>query len=136
MTGSATAMIASGWIFTPDARTAIRLSRACDRGFAVAEYVKHADSAQLDGLLHLKRDVNILRRQSLPQRELLNQIFRGDAQYDHMFRISETIDVERDMMARTVKVLTIFSTIMLTLIAGIYGMNFANEPELHGRCGY
>ena len=127
---------------------------------------KEASPAHLDELLHLKRDVNILRRQSLPQRELLNQISRGDAQfvqrqtliyfrdiYDHMFRISETIDVERDMMAGTMeaylsvvanrtneimKVLTIFSAIMLplTLIAGIYGMNFANEPELHWRFGY
>ena len=120
----------------------------------------------LDELLHLKRDVNVLRRQSLPQRELLNQISRGDAQfiqkqhliyfrdlYDHMFRISETIDVERDMMAGTMeaylsvianrtneimKILTIFSAIMLplTLIAGIYGMNFASEPELRWRYGY
>ncbi|HYS55028.1 MAG TPA: magnesium/cobalt transporter CorA [Thermoanaerobaculia bacterium] len=127
---------------------------------------KDAHPSHLDELLHLKRDVNVLRRQSLPQRELLNQISRGDAQfiqkqhliyfrdvYDHMFRISETIDVERDMMAGTMeaylsvianrtneimKILTIFSAIMLplTLIAGIYGMNFANEPELHWRYGY
>jgi magnesium transporter len=127
---------------------------------------KDAHPKHLDELLHLKRDVNVLRRQSLPQRELLNQISRGDGQfiqkqhliyfrdlYDHMFRISETIDVERDMMAGTMeaylsvianrtneimKVLTIFSAIMLplTLIAGIYGMNFAYEPELHWRFGY
>jgi magnesium transporter len=127
---------------------------------------KDAHPEHLDELLHLKRDINILRRQSLPQRELLNQISRGDSQfiqkkhliyfrdvYDHMFRISETIDVERDMMAGTMeaylsvianrtneimKVLTIFSAIMLplTLIAGIYGMNFANEPELHWHYGY
>jgi magnesium transporter len=127
---------------------------------------KDANPAHLDELLHLKRDVNVLRRQSLPQRELLNQISRGDAQfiqrqhliyfrdvYDHMFRISETIDIERDMMAgamdaylsvianRTneiMKVLTIFSAIMLplTLIAGIYGMNFGNLPELHWHYGY
>jgi len=127
---------------------------------------KDAHPMHLDELLHLKRDVNVLRRQSLPQRELLNQISRGDAQfiqkqhliyfrdlYDHMFRISETIDVERDMMAGTMeaylsvianrtneimKILTIFSAIMLplTLIAGIYGMNFAIEPELHWRFGY
>ena len=125
-----------------------------------------AHPGQLDELLHLKRDVNILRRQSLPQRELLNQISRGDSKYiqekhriyfrdvyDHMFRISETIDVERDMMAGTMeaylsvvanrtneimKVLTVFSAIMLplTLIAGIYGMNFASEPELHWKYGY
>jgi len=127
---------------------------------------KEARPAHLDELLHLKRDVNILRRQALPQRELLNQISRGDAQfvhkqhliyfrdvYDHMFRVSETIDVERDMMAGTMeaylsvvanrtneimKVLTIFSSLMLplTLIAGIYGMNFEHMPELHWRFGY
>jgi magnesium transporter len=36
------------------------------------------------------------------------------------------------------KVLTIFSAIMLplTLIAGIYGMNFENMPELKSRNGY
>jgi magnesium transporter len=70
-----------------------------------------------------------------------------------MFRISETIDVERDMMAGTMeaylsvvanrtndimKVLTVFSAIMLplTLIAGIYGMNFEHMPELHWLHGY
>ena len=127
---------------------------------------KDAHPDHLDQLLHLKRQINTLRRQSVPQRELMNQISRGDAQfvqkehliyfrdiYDHMFRISETIDLERDMMAgameaylsvianRTndiMKVLTIFSAIILpmTLIAGIYGMNFAIEPELHWKYGY
>jgi len=125
-----------------------------------------ADNAHLDELLHLKRDLNVLRRQSLPQRELLNQISRGDAKfvqqqhliyfrdvYDHMFRISETIDVDRDQMTGTMeaylsvvanrtneimKVLTIFSAMMLpmTLIAGIYGMNFEHMPELHWIHGY
>jgi magnesium transporter len=125
-----------------------------------------ARPSHLDELLHLKRDVNILRRQSLPQRELLNLISRGDSQfiqkqhliyfrdlYDHMFRISETIDSERDMMAGTMeaylsvianrtneimRVLTVLSTIMLplTVIAGIYGMNFEHMPELHWLHGY
>jgi magnesium transporter len=70
-----------------------------------------------------------------------------------MFRISETIDVDRDMMTgtmdaylsvvanrtnETMKVLTIFSAIMLplTLIAGIYGMNFEHMPELKWLHGY
>jgi magnesium transporter len=125
-----------------------------------------ARPSHLDELLHLKRDGNVLRRHSLPQRELLNQISRGDAQfvqkphliyyrdvYDHMFRISETIDVLRDMMAGTMeaylsvvanrtneimRVLTVFSAILLplTLIAGIYGMNFEHMPELHWLHGY
>jgi magnesium transporter len=121
---------------------------------------------QLDELLHLKRDLNVLRRHSLPQRDLLNQISRGDAAYvqrqhliyfrdvyDHMFRISETIDVQRDTMTATMdaylsvianrtneimRVLTVFSALMLplTLIAGIYGMNFEHMPELHWLHGY
>jgi len=127
---------------------------------------QNAQPLHLDELLHLKRDVNVLRRQSLPQRELLNLLSRGDSQfiqkqhliyfrdlYDHMFRISETIDSERDMMAGTMeaylsvianrtneimRVLTVLSTIMLplTLIAGIYGMNFEHMPELHWLHGY
>ncbi len=127
---------------------------------------KDAQAAHLDQLLHLKRDINVIRRHSMPQRELLNLISRGDAQfvqqrhliyfrdiYDHMFRIGETIDIERDMMASTMeaylsvvanrtneimKVLTVFSAIMLplTLIAGIYGMNFEHMPELEWPYGY
>jgi magnesium transporter len=36
------------------------------------------------------------------------------------------------------KVLTLFSAILLplTFIAGVYGMNFDNMPELHSRYGY
>jgi magnesium transporter len=127
---------------------------------------EEAEDMHLDELLHLKRDINVLRRHSLPQRELLNQISRGDTTfvqqqhliyfrdvYDHMFRISETIDVDRDQMTgtmdaylsvvanrtnETMKVLTIFSALMLplTLIAGIYGMNFEHMPELHWIHGY
>ncbi|HVG24790.1 MAG TPA: magnesium/cobalt transporter CorA [Thermoanaerobaculia bacterium] len=127
---------------------------------------ENAEDAHLGELLHLKRDINVLRRHSLPQRELLNQISRGDARfiqrehliyfrdvYDHMHRISETIDVDRDQMTGTMdaylsvvanrtneimKVLTIFSAVMLplTLIAGIYGMNFEHMPELHWLHGY
>ena len=120
----------------------------------------------LDELLELKRDLNVLRRQSLPQRELLNQISRGGARfirsehliyfrdlYDHMYRIGESIDIEREMVTSTMeaylsvvanrtneimKVLTIFSAILLPMnfIAGIYGMNFAHMPELTWRYGY
>lgn len=120
----------------------------------------------LDELLEFKRDLNVLRRQSLPQRELFNQITRGSARfiqpehliyfrdlYDHMYRIHESIDVERDLATSTMeaylsvvanrtndimKVLTIFSSIMLPInfIASIYGMNFTHMPELNWRFGY
>jgi magnesium transporter len=127
---------------------------------------QRADQTHLDELLRLKRDVNVLRRNLVPQRELMNVISRGDAKfiqrqhliyfrdiYDHMFRISETIDIDRDQMSGTMeaylsvvanrtneimKVLTVFSAIMLplSLIAGIYGMNFEHMPELHWLHGY
>jgi magnesium transporter len=127
---------------------------------------KVADQSLLDELLELKRDLNILRRQLLPQRELLNQISRGEARfikeehliyfrdlYDHMYRIGESIDVERDLATSTMdaylsvvanrtneimKVLTIFSSMMLPInfIAGVYGMNFKHMPELDWKFGY
>lgn len=120
----------------------------------------------LDELLDFKRDLNVLRRQSLPQRELFNQISRGETHfirqehliyfrdlYDHMYRIGEFVADERDMATSTMeaylsvianrtneimKVLTIFSSIMLPInfIAGVYGMNFAHMPELQWRYGY
>lgn len=120
----------------------------------------------IDELLHLKHDLNVLRRHSLPQRDLFNQISRGGSKfiasehliyfrdlYDHMFRIGESIDVERDLIAGTMeaylsiianrtndimKVLTIFSSILLPInfIASIYGMNFERMPELSWRFGY
>ena len=41
-------------------------------------------------------------------------------------------------MNEVMKVLTIIATIFipLTFIAGIYGMNFVNMPELHYKYGY
>ena len=119
----------------------------------------------LDELLEIKRELNVLRRALLPQRELLNQMSRGNAKYiqqphliyfrdlyDHMYRIGESIDVERDMATTTMeaylsvvanrtndimKVLTIFSAMILplTLITGIYGMNFPGMPEFQWRYG-
>ncbi|HEY0787156.1 MAG TPA: magnesium/cobalt transporter CorA [Thermoanaerobaculia bacterium] len=127
---------------------------------------KTPSPALLDELLKVKKDLNTLRRYSLPQRDLLNQISRGEVRfiqrdhliyfrdlYDHMFRISESIDMERDMVASTMeaylsvlanrtneimKVLTVFSAIMLplNLVAAIYGMNFVHMPELRWHYGY
>jgi magnesium transporter len=120
----------------------------------------------LDELLKVKKDLNTLRRFALPQRDLLNQISRGEVRfiardhliyfrdlYDHMFRITESIDMERDSVASTMdaylsvvanktneimKVLTVFSAVMLplNLVAAIYGMNFEHMPELPWRYGY
>ena len=48
------------------------------------------------------------------------------------------LSVVSNRLNEIMKVLTIFSAIMLplTFIAGVYGMNFDNMPELRSRYGY
>jgi len=48
------------------------------------------------------------------------------------------MSVVGNRMNEIMKVLTIFSAVMLplTFIAGVYGMNFDNIPELHKQYGY
>jgi magnesium transporter len=73
--------------------------------------------------------------------------------HDHLLRISDLSESYRDLVSglfdihfsvtanktnEVMKVLAVFSAIMLplSLIAGIYGMNFENMPELHSPHGY
>jgi len=73
--------------------------------------------------------------------------------YDNMIFINDTIDTYRDIINGTfdaylstisnrtndiMKMLTIIATIMmpLTLITGVYGMNFADMPLLKWRWGF
>ena len=102
-----------------------------------------------------------LRRALWPQRESVNSLIRDANPlitdltraylrdtYDHCIQTSEVIEMYREMVTglmntylssvanRTndvMKVLTIMASIFipLTFLAGIYGMNFENMPELH-----
>jgi magnesium transporter len=120
----------------------------------------------LMAIMQLKRSILALTRVILPQREIVNGLSRGEyaliserAQiyyrniYDHLVRIEMLTLGLRDMaesvlstylssvsnrMNEVMKVLTIIATIFipLTFITGIYGMNFANMPELEWRYGY
>jgi magnesium transporter len=114
----------------------------------------------------LKRGVLRLRRISTKQMDILLRMSRGEFAlipeemrpfyrdvYDHLVRVVDLAESYRDLisgsleaylsvvsnrMNEIMKVLTIFSAIMLplTFIAGVYGMNFDNMPELHSRYGY
>ena len=116
--------------------------------------------------MNLKRSVARLRRVTSKQLNVLYRISRGEFPlieeshlpfyrdvYDHLLRVNDLAESYRELISglldiqfnvvsnRTneiVKVLTIFSAIILplSLIAGIYGMNFDNIPELHTRNGY
>ncbi len=114
----------------------------------------------------LKRDAVRIRRALIPMREGLTQMMRGDFAlipadihvfvrdtYDHTLQLSESLDAIRDTVQsmmdvylsfqsnalnKQMRVLTSITIIFmpLTLIAGIYGMNFDFMPELHWRYGY
>lgn len=112
-------------------------------------------------LFKLKRDVLHIRKIVVPERELLSTLMRPEVDfvsqetkiyyrdvYDHLLRVSDALDISRDLLStlldsyssmvsnklnEVMKVLTIIATIMLplTLITGIYGMNFRFMPEIH-----
>ena len=131
-----------------------------------AEALHEPKRETLMSIMQLKRSILALTRVILPQREIVNRLSRGEytliserAQiyyrniYDHLVRIEMLTIGLRDMaesvlstylssvsnrMNEVMKVLTLIATIFipLTFIAGIYGMNFANMPELEWRYGY
>ncbi len=114
----------------------------------------------------LKRMMITIRRSVWPLRDVINNVLRGDVKlfkkptlvfmrdvYDHTIRAVDMTETFREMLAgmhdlylaqvsnrmnEVMKVLTVIATIFipLTFIAGVYGMNFDNMPELHWRYGY
>jgi len=130
------------------------------------ELMGHPDSSTLLKIQKIKRELIYIRRTVSPLRELLASILRHESDlinentqiyfkdvYDHVLRISETIELQRDMvyglldiyqthmsnkMNEIMKVLTVFASIFipLTFLAGIYGMNFEYMPELKWRYAY
>ncbi|HEX3000597.1 MAG TPA: magnesium/cobalt transporter CorA [Armatimonadota bacterium] len=124
------------------------------------------ESKVLQPIFQLKKDLLSLRRHIAPQRDVLNVLLRRelpflDAQhapyfqdvYDHVVRLTDNIDTYRDILAsamdayltvvsnrlnQVMKTLTAMATILMTLalVAGIYGMNFHNIPELSWPYGY
>ena len=120
----------------------------------------------IDRLLALKRSLVRIRRAVSPQREIFNEFTRHDFPflrpeylvyfrdvYDHLIRILEELDSWREILSSmmeiylastsnqlnaTMKRLTAWGTIfiVITAIAGIYGMNFKFMPELEWRYGY
>jgi len=117
-------------------------------------------------LHQIRRQLVIIRRIGWPQREALRSILRDPSPFvspetqvflrsveQHITQIMEAVDSSRDMTTGLVdiylsnlsqrtnevmKVLTLMASIFipLTFIAGIYGMNFENMPELRSPLGY
>ncbi|MFC1928810.1 magnesium/cobalt transporter CorA [Chloroflexota bacterium] len=130
------------------------------------EVIRRPQQNILDGILKLKRSALRVHRVMAPQREVLNRLSRGEFPmvkkeaeifyrdvYDHVVRVEDLnqtiLDRADNALAtylssvanrqnETMRVLSVVATIFLplTLLAGIYGMNFEYMPELQWRWGY
>jgi magnesium transporter len=120
----------------------------------------------LEGIFRIKKQLLYLRRSITPLRDVFNTLLRREQPifaretyvyfqdvFDHLIRVADTIDTLRDMLGSTMdaflsvqgnrmnmimKRLTSIATILMsvTLVAGVYGMNFKLMPELEWRYGY
>jgi len=123
-------------------------------------------SGTLHKIHNLKWNLLFMRKSLWPLREAINNLIRSESAlvkkstflylrdlYDHTIRVVDIIETLRDItsgmleiylssisnkMNEVMKVLTIIATIFipLTLVAGIYGMNFEFMPELHMKWTY
>jgi len=130
------------------------------------ETIRNPQPPTLEAILKLKRSTVRVHRVMAPQREVINRLSRGEfpiirteAQiyyrdiYDHLVRIEDLNQTIRDRadnalatylsavanrQNETMKVLSIIASIFLplTLVAGIYGMNFDYMPELKWEWAY
>ncbi|MDF2447635.1 MAG: magnesium and cobalt transport protein CorA [Bacteroidota bacterium] len=130
------------------------------------DIIDSSDKKSLLALYHLKREMIYLRKQVWPMRDMINNMIRSETTLinpssdiylhdlsDHVTRIIDTVETYRDLLSgimdiylstnanrmnEVMKVLTIMSSIFIpvTFIAGVYGMNFDNMPEIHSRNGY
>jgi magnesium transporter len=128
--------------------------------------VAEPDSELLTRIHQIRRALVVLRRVGWPQREAISALLREHSPFicesvrvylrdtlDHIAQIVELVDSTREFAAglseiylsnlsqrtnEVMKVLTLTATIFipLTFIAGIYGMNFDNMPEIHSSWGY
>ncbi|MBN2215044.1 MAG: magnesium/cobalt transporter CorA [Bacteroidales bacterium] len=103
-------------------------------------------------LFPLEKAVGVIIKDEFDLIDDEDEIFFKDVN-DHIIQLVQTHDSYRDFITslieinssnmnnvlnRTMKILTVIATIFipLTFVAGIYGMNFKNMPELSWRYGY
>jgi magnesium transporter len=133
---------------------------------AETRILNSSSSSLLMEILSLKKSMQRFKRITTYQREILSRLARGEFRlisleeqayyrnvYDHLVRIADMAETYRDIinglvdahlsvtsnrMNSIMKALTMVSAILLpmTLITGIYGMNFDHMPELRWKYGY
>jgi magnesium transporter len=132
----------------------------------VERSLAQVESEGLVSLLALKRTTLGLRRWMTKQREVVLRLARNEFAlvpqyeavlfrdlYDHLNRYTDLLETHREMitslqetylslsnlrLGETMKFLTVFTAVLmpLTVITGVYGMNFQFMPELGRHWGY
>jgi magnesium transporter len=127
---------------------------------------ERAEAEVQRALLDVRKRLLAFRRRAAPLRDVLMVLLRDEVPWisdeirpylqdilDHVMRVTEEIDIRRELlgnamdahlalasnhMNQTMKRMTSWGAILIvaTLIAGIYGMNFDEMPELHWPYGY
>ncbi len=130
------------------------------------ELTQNPNPQTLRKIHELKKQVVFLKRMTWPLRELFGSLGRTEVNlinkkthiylrdvHDHSIQVLDSIEAIREMisgmidmyqssvsnkMNEVMKVLTIIATLFIppTFVAGVYGMNFENIPELHLKYGY
>ncbi|CAM3543335.1 magnesium/cobalt transporter CorA [Marinicrinis lubricantis] len=130
------------------------------------DILMHTRKSHLNEIIGLRSEILWLKKALGPQKELIATLNRKELRliddelqkyfsdiYENSVKISETFDTFRDLMGNLreayqssvanraneiMRVFTAITTIFmpLTVITGIYGMNFDHIPELHMSNGY
>jgi magnesium transporter len=125
-----------------------------------------AARAQIEALYGIKQKLVTLKHAVGPMLEATSKLYGGRVPqvcagmgeyfrdvYDHLWRLNQSIDSTRDMVTTAMSVHLSLSTMqenettkrlaayaalvaVPTMIAGLYGMNFENMPELRWNLGY
>lgn len=130
------------------------------------DILMHTKKSHLNEIIGLRSEILWLKKMLVPQRDVLwslnkkelrliddqLQKYFGDI-HENAVKITETFETFRDLMGnlreayqsslsnRTNEIMRIFTALTtifmpMTIITGIYGMNFDNMPELHTAHGY
>ncbi|UNK17423.1 magnesium/cobalt transporter CorA [Paenibacillus sp. N3/727] len=130
------------------------------------DILMHTKKSHLNEIIGLRSEILWLKKVLGPQKEVINTLNKKDLRliddqlqkyfsdiYENAVKISETFETYRDLMSNLreayqssianraneiMRVFTAMTTIFmpLTVITGIYGMNFDNMPELHWKYSY
>ncbi|MCB9684178.1 MAG: magnesium/cobalt transporter CorA [Alphaproteobacteria bacterium] len=141
-----------------------RMEEGIDR--AEAEAIDERTTEFPKRIYGLKSELTNLRQSVVPLREVLARLLKGESRLigrgvhpylrdlsDHVMQVLDMVDsgrerlngvlelhlaVQSHRMNDVMRVLTVVSTVFIPMswLAGVYGMNFDDMPELHLRFGY